>query len=225
MPKTKPDQMTIARKGLLASRDATENVVQSAPTARKLVTDYFGCRPLVSVELVITTPYKITTFAKLSQGTAADVPADVIRQHHGLGITAKPRDLLAVTVIAPKNTVRILLNSSRLRRLPQQIGETLVWAFIEVDQLCRKGGFERRIAQTRHEMGIHVLPAGQVRHIVKTERALEAEAWQVTGKIMGTVQRTHAKAEAAAERRAAEQMAPPPSLLVRPWGWRPPRDV
>lgn len=202
MPKSTPDQLSVIRNGLFVSRSLTADITDTAPTAQRLVKEHFGRRPLNAVELVVTSPKRIPALAAMAQGAAAGIPQDVYAEKL-LSFTAKPHDLYSVTVIAPKNTVQILINAKRLRRRPREIGASLVWAFVEVDQLCRKGALERRIALTRHEMGTHVLRKGQARSLYRAEAELEAEAEKVTGQIVGKVIRQNRQAEAAAAREEA----------------------
>ncbi|WP_331747484.1 hypothetical protein OG365_40690 (plasmid) [Streptomyces sp. NBC_00853] len=206
MPKSTPNQISIVRDGLFTSRRLTDDIADTVPTAQKLVKEHFGRRALVAVELVVTSPKRIARLAATAQAMAAGIPPEV---HHDklLSFTAKPNDLYSVTVIAPKSTIRVLINAKRLRRRPREIGATLVWAFVEVDQLCRKGALERRIALTRHEMGTHVLPKGKARSLYRIEAEMEAEAAKVTGQIVGKVIRQNRQAEAAAAREEAATAA------------------
>ncbi|MFD9289608.1 hypothetical protein ACFWBV_15220 [Streptomyces sp. NPDC060030] len=197
-----PTQITVIRHGLFTSRRVTADVNDTVPTAQRLVKEHFGRRPLSAVELVVTAPRTIPRFAAMAQGAAAGIPEEVYAEKL-LSFTAKPNDLYSVTVIAPKNTIRVLINAKRLRRRPREIGATLVWAFVEVDQLCRKGSLERRIALTRHEMGTHVLSKGKARSLYRAEAEMEAEAEKVTGQIVGKVIRQNRQAEAAAAREEA----------------------
>ncbi|MBB1244806.1 hypothetical protein GL263_14700 [Streptomyces durbertensis] len=197
-----PTQITVIRDGLFTPRRLTADINDTVPTAQRLVKEHFGRRPLTAVELVVTSPKKIPGLAATAQGSAAGVPKDVYAAKL-LSFTAKPTDLYSVTVIAPKNTIRILINAKRLHRRPREIGATLVWAFVEVDQLCRKGSPERRIALTRHEMGTHVLRKGKARSLYRAEAEMEAEAAKVTGQIVGKVIRQNRQAEAAAAREEA----------------------
>ncbi|MFD8621446.1 hypothetical protein [Streptomyces sp. NPDC059513] len=206
MPKSTPNQISIARDGLFTSRRLTADIADTAPTAQKLVKEHFGRRPLTAVELVVTSPKRIARLAAMSQGAAAGVPTEVFMEKL-LSFAAKPHDLYSLTVIAPKNTVRVLINAKRLRRRPREIGATLVWAFVEVDQLCRKGALERRIALTRHEMGTHVLSKGKARGLYRIEAEMEAEAAKVTGQIVGKVIRKNRQAEAAVAREEAATTA------------------
>ncbi|WP_329169430.1 hypothetical protein OG709_35825 (plasmid) [Streptomyces sp. NBC_01267] len=208
MRKSASAQLSIARDGLFLSRRLANDITDSAPTARRLVKDHFGRRPLKGVELVLTSAKRIPVLAALSQGTAAGVPDDVYA-HKTLSFTRNPRDLYSVAVIAPNNTIEILLNAKRLRRRPQELGATLVFAFVEVEQLCRKGAWDRRIALTRHEMGTETLPKSKARSLYRIEAELEAEAEAVTQKIVGKVirQNRQAENEAAHEVRQAESAA------------------
>ncbi|MCX5589576.1 hypothetical protein [Streptomyces erythrochromogenes] len=200
-----PTQITVIRDGLFTSRRLTADINDTVTTAQKLVKEHFGRRPLIAVELVVTSPKKIPGFAAMAQGAAAGIPENVYAEKR-LSFTAKPDDLYSVAVIAPKNTIRVLINAKRLRRRPREIGATLVWAFVEIDQLCRKGSLERRIALTRHEMGTVVLPKGRARSLYRVEAEMEAEAAKVTGQIVGKVIRQNRQAEAAA-REAADTAA------------------
>ncbi|WP_326743387.1 hypothetical protein [Streptomyces sp. NBC_01768] len=202
MPKPASAQLTIIRDGLFIPRSLTADITDTAPNARRLVKEHYGRRPLAAVELVVTSPKRIPRLAVMSQGAAAGVPENVYEEKL-LSCTAKPNDLYSVTVIAPKNTVQILINAKRLRRRPREIGATLVWAFVEVDQLSRKGAVERRIALTRHEMGTHALSKGKARSLYRIEAEMEDEAAKVTGRIVGEVIRQNRQAEAAAREEAA----------------------
>ncbi|MEV8529212.1 hypothetical protein AB0451_34575 [Streptomyces sp. NPDC052000] len=208
MPKSTPNQLSVVRDGLFVSRRLTADIIDTVPTAQKLVKEHFGQRPLTAVELVVTTTNRISRHAATAQGAAAGVPHNVYMEK-ALSFTAKPGDLYSVAVIAPKNTIRILLNSKRLRRRNGQIGANLVFAFVEVDQLCRKGAWERRIALTRHEMGTHILSKGKARSLYRIEAELEAEAEKVTHQIIGKVvrQNRQREAEAGREARQAEHTA------------------
>ncbi|MGW2331655.1 hypothetical protein ACWC5C_38725 [Streptomyces sp. NPDC001700] len=199
MPISSPSQLSIARDGAFVSRRLTADIADAAPTAQKLVKEHFGRRPLNAVELVVTSPTRIARLAAMAQGAAASIPREV-HMEKTLSFTAKPNDLYSATVIAPKNTVRILLNAKRLRRRPRELGATLVFAMVEVDQLCRKGAWDRRIALTRHEMGTYVLSKGKARSLYRAEAELETEAEKVTHHIVGKVIRQNRQAEAAAAR-------------------------
>ncbi|MGW5483052.1 hypothetical protein [Streptomyces sp. NPDC004008] len=72
-------------------------------------------------------------------------------------------------MIAPNNTICVLVNTKRLRRHQREIGATLVWAFVEVDQLTRKGAWDHRIVLTRHELGANVLPRNKARALYRVE--------------------------------------------------------
>ncbi|MEU7553111.1 hypothetical protein AB0B01_12315 [Streptomyces sp. NPDC044571] len=196
---SQPTQITVIRDGLFTSRSLTADINDTVTTAQRLVKEHFGRRPLTAVEVVVTSPKKIPALAATAQGAAAGIPEKVYAEKL-LSFTAKPHDLYSVTVIAPKNTIRVLINAKRLRRRPREIGATLVWAFVEVDQLCRKGSLERRIALTRHEMGTHVLSKGKVRSLYRVEAEMEAQAEKATGQIVGKVIRQNRQAEAAAAR-------------------------
>ncbi|WP_331762452.1 hypothetical protein [Streptomyces sp. NBC_01508] len=202
MPKSTPNQVSIARDGLFTSRRLTAQIADIAPTAQKLVKQHFGRRPLTAVELVVTTTNRIGRHAATAQGTAAGVPAKV-HMEKVLSFTSKPGDLYSVAVIAPKKTILVLLNSKRLRRRKGEIGANLVFAFVEVDQLCRKGALERRIALTRHEMGTHILSKRDARSLYRIEAELEAEAEKVTHQIVGKVIRQNRQAENEAAREEA----------------------
>ncbi|MFF1405036.1 hypothetical protein [Streptomyces sp. NPDC058294] len=110
-------------------------------------------------------------------------------------------------MIAPNNVVRVLVNAKRLRRRQCEIGATLVWAFVEVDQLCRKGVWDHRIALTCHQLGAGVLPKHKAGALYRVEAGWEAEAEKVTGQIAGKVIRQNRQAEAAAQREAASTTA------------------
>ncbi|MFI2292922.1 hypothetical protein [Streptomyces niveus] len=208
MLKSTPHQISVTRDGLLVSRRLTATVADAVPAARHLVRERFGRRPLHAVEVIVTSPKRLARIAAISQGEAAGVPADVFMDKT-LSLTTRPGDLYSVTVIAPKGVIRILVNSTRVRRRTREIGGTLVWAFVEADQLCRKGAVERRIALTRHEMGTDVLPKGKARSLYRIEAEMEAEAAKVTGQILGKVvrQNRHAETQAAHEVRPAENAA------------------
>ncbi|WP_445403169.1 hypothetical protein ACSMX9_30110 (plasmid) [Streptomyces sp. LE64] len=201
MPKSTSNQISIIRDGLFTSRRLTADIADTVPTAQKLVKEHFGRRPLSAVEVVITSPKRIPRLAAMAQGAAAGVPTEVFMEKL-LSVTAKPNDLYSLTVIAPKNTIRVLINAKRLRRRPREIGATLVWAFVEIDQLTRKGALERRIALTRHEMGTHVLSKGKARSLYRVEAEMETEAAKATGQIVGKVIQQNRKAEAAAREEA-----------------------
>ncbi|MGW1596973.1 hypothetical protein [Streptomyces sp. NPDC002343] len=200
----KPSQITVVRDGLLTSRSLFADINDTVPTAQDLVKQHFGRRPLTAVEVIVTSTNRIARLAVRSQGKAAGL-TPAAWETKTLSSTARPRDLYSVTVIAPNNTIRVLVNTQRLRRRTQEIGATLVWAFVEVDQLTRKGAWDHRIALTRHELGVTVLPKPAARALYRTEAAWEAEAAKVTGKIVGKViqQNRQAEAEAAAEHEAA----------------------
>ncbi|MFE7614342.1 hypothetical protein [Streptomyces sp. NPDC057496] len=199
---SKSAQLSIARDTLLGSRRLAAEIASAAPTAQRLVKEHFGRRPLKAVDLVVTSTKRLPGLAAAAQGVAAGIPADVYREKV-LSLTAKPGGLYSVTVIAPNHTVQILLNSRRLRRRPREIGATLVWAFVEVDQLGRKGAVDRRIALTRHEMGTDVLSKSKARGLYRIEAEMEAEAEKATEQIVGKVIRQNRQAEAAAREEAA----------------------
>ncbi|MFD8288053.1 hypothetical protein ACFV2B_07435 [Streptomyces lavendulae] len=203
---SQPTQITVIRDGLFTSRRLTDDINGTITTAQRLVKEHFGRRPLTAVEVVVTSPRKIPSRATAAQAVAAGIPENVYREKR-LSFTAKPDDLYSLTVIAPTNTIRVLINAKRLRRRPHEIGATLVWACVEVDQLCRKGSLERRIALTRHEMGTHVLPKGKARSMYRIEAEMEDEAAKVTGQIVGKVIRQNRQAEAAAAREEAATAA------------------
>ncbi|MEU9108892.1 hypothetical protein AB0D54_32120 [Streptomyces xanthophaeus] len=202
MPKSTPDQMSVIRNGLFVSRRLTADIADTVPTAQRLVKAHFGRRPLLGIDVVVTSPRRIARLAADAQGAAAGIRLED-RKDKTLSLTAKPHDLYSVTVLGPKSNIRIILNAKRLRRRPKDIGATLVWAFVEADQLCRKGAIDRRIALTRHELGTHVLPKPKARGVYRIEAEMEAEAAKVTGQIVGEVIRQNRQAEAAAAREEA----------------------
>ncbi|MFJ2170359.1 hypothetical protein [Streptomyces griseofuscus] len=198
----KPAQITVVRDGLFTSRRLAADITETVPTAQRLVKEHLGRCPLTTVEVVITSTARIAMLATKAQGAAAGLKPEAWRGKT-LTLTSRPRDLYAVAVIAPRNTIRVLVNSSRLHRREREIGATLVWAFVEVDQLCRKGAWDHRLTLTRHELGASVLPKRMARALYRIEAAWEAEAEKVTGQIVGKVIRQNQQAEAAAEREAA----------------------
>lgn len=198
--KKQQNQLTIKRVGLFVSRKVTADIEGTAPIAQRLVRDHFGRRPLGKVELVVTKASLLSGLVAGSLGVAAGIKYEVWRDKT-LSLTNRPGDIYAVTVIGPDNSLRILLNAQRLRRRKgQEIGPTLVYAFVEVDQLCRKGGFHKQIALARHEMGTHVLSKPALKRLDKQFAADEVEAEKVTQQIMGKVVRNHRREEAAAQR-------------------------
>ncbi|MFJ3630349.1 hypothetical protein ACIPQ3_30095 [Streptomyces albidoflavus] len=198
----KPAQITIVRDGLFTSRRLTADITETVPTAQRLVKEHFGRRPLTAVEVVVTSTKRIAMLATMAQGAAAGLKPEAW-DGKSLTATSRPHDLYSVAVIAPNNVVRVLVNAKRLRRRQREIGATLVWAFVEVDQLCRKGAWDHRIALTRHELGVHVLPKHKARALYRVEAGWEAEAEKVTGQIVGKVIRQNRQAEAAAEHEAS----------------------
>jgi hypothetical protein len=198
----KPAQITVIRDGLFTSRRLTADITETVPTAQRLVKEHFGRRPLTAVEVVVTSTNRIAMLATMAQGAAAGLKPEAW-ERKTLTLTSRPNDLYSVAVIAPNNTVRVLVNARRLRRREREIGATLVWAFVEVDQLCRKGAWDHRIALTRHELGVNVLPKHKARALYRVEAGWEAEDEKVTGQIVGKVIRQNRQAEAAAEREAA----------------------
>jgi hypothetical protein len=167
--------MTIQRIGV--SRRIQAAVTDRVPGAARLVQNHFQRRPLSGVHLILAKPKTLPQIAAEAQGEAAGVPKKLWHEHP-LSITRKPSDLYAAVVIAPKGTVRILLNASRLRRT-SEIDATLVYAFIEVDQLIRTGARDRRIALVRHEMHHQRLSPRDYHALLKLARAEEAEAEQL----------------------------------------------
>ncbi|MGA4953740.1 hypothetical protein [Streptomyces lydicamycinicus] len=202
----KPVQITVVRDGLLTSRRLTADITDTVPTAQRLVKEHFGRRPLTAVELVVTSTNRIAQLATRAQGAAAGLKPEAW-DGKTLTLTSRPNDLYSVAVIAPNNVVRVLVNATRLRRRQREIGATLVWAFVEVDQLCRKGAWDHRIALTRHELGANVLPKHRARALYRVEADWEAEAEKTTGQIVGKVIRQNRQAEATAEREAAATTA------------------
>ncbi|MEE6269161.1 hypothetical protein V2E29_26435 [Streptomyces diastatochromogenes] len=198
----KPAQITVVRDGLLTSRPLTADITDTVPTAQRLVKEHFGRRPLTAVEVVVTSTTRISQLATRSQGAAAGLKPEAW-DGKTLTLTSRPHDLYSAAVIARNNTIRVLVNTKRLRRRPRELGATLVWAFVEVDQLCRKGAWDHRIALTRHELGTHVLPQHKARALYRVEAGWEAEAEKVTGQIVGKVIRQNRQAEAAAAREEA----------------------
>ncbi|MFF7196873.1 hypothetical protein ACFZAM_24615 [Streptomyces sp. NPDC008079] len=176
-PASLSSRMTIQRVG--ASRRTQRTVTDRAPGAARLVQNHFQRRPLAGIHLVIAKPKALPDLAAAAQGAAAGVPKNLWHQHP-LSITRRPSDLYAAVVIAPKGMVRILLNGSRLRRT-SETDATLVYAFIEVDQLIRHGARERRIALVRHEMHHRRLSKRAHDDLLKQARAEEDEAEQLLG--------------------------------------------
>lgn len=174
-PASLSSRMTIQRIG--ASRRLQRTVTDRVPGAARLVQNHFQRRPLYGIHLILAKPKMLPQLAAESQGEAAGVPR---KQWHErpLSITRKPTDLYAAVVIAPKGTVRILLNANRLRHTGE-IDATLVYAFIEVDQLIRKGARERRIALVQHEMHHRRLSKRAYDDLLKQARAEEDEAEQL----------------------------------------------
>ncbi|MFE6288202.1 MULTISPECIES: hypothetical protein [unclassified Streptomyces] len=195
-----PDQMTIRRSGLFVSKKLTADIEAAAPIAQRLVREHYGRRPVVPVELVVTKTNKLSGLVAQSLGVAAGIKYEVWRDKV-LSLTARPGDIYAVTVAGPQNSIRIFLNAQRLRRRKgQEVGPTLVYAMVEVDQLCRKGGPDAQIALARHEMGTHVLNKAALKKLYKELVAREDEAEKATQKIMGKVVRNHRRQEAEAQR-------------------------
>lgn len=198
--KKQRNQLTIRRSGLFVSKKVTADIEAAAPIALRLVRDHFGRRPLGAVELVVTKTNRLSGLAAQSVGVAAGIKYDVWR-NKVLSLTDHPGDIYAVTVIGPDNSLRILLNAQRLRRRKgQEVGPTLVYAFVEVDQLCRKGGPDPQLALARHEMGTHTLNRSAAKKLYKELAAREVEAEKVTQQIMGKVVRNHRREEAEAQR-------------------------
>ncbi|MFF1545993.1 hypothetical protein [Streptomyces sp. NPDC058291] len=198
--KKQQNQLTIRRSGLFVSKKITADIEAAAPIAQRLVIDHFGRRPLGSVELVVTKTNKLSGLVAQSVAVAAGIKYDVWR-NKVLSLTERPGDIYAVTVIGPKNSIKIFLNAQRLRRRKgQEVGPTLVYAMVEVDQLCRKGGPDRQIALAHHEMGTHVLSKAAVKKLYKQFHAAEDEAEKATQQIMGKVVRNHRRQEAEAQR-------------------------
>lgn len=197
-----PVQTTVVRDGLFTSRRLFADISDTVPTAQHLVKEHFGRHPLITVEVVVTSTNRIAMLATMAQGAAAGLKPEAW-EGKTLTLTSRPNDLYSVAVIAPNNMVRVLVNAKRLRRRQREIGATLVWAFVEVDQLCRKGAWDHRIALTRYELGASVLPKHKARALYRVEANWEAEAEKVTGQIVGKVIRQNRQAEAAAEREAA----------------------
>ncbi|MFI9080949.1 hypothetical protein ACIGW8_31525 [Streptomyces sioyaensis] len=202
----KPAQITVVRDGLFTSRSLNADIADTVPTAQRLVKEHFGRRPLTAVEVVVTSTNRLSRLAVMSQGAAAGLKPEAW-DGKTLTLTSRPHDLYSVAVIAPNNTIRVLVNAKRLRRRPREIGATLVWAFVEVDQLCRKGAWDHRIALTRHELGVNVLPKHKARALYRVEAGWEAEAEKATGQIVGKVIRQNRQAEATAETPAAQGAA------------------
>ncbi|MFL4953305.1 hypothetical protein ACJ6WE_39945 [Streptomyces sp. MMS24-I31] len=195
-----PDQLTIRRAGLFVSKKITADIERTAPVAQRLVREHFGRRPVVPVELVVAKTNRLSGLVAQSLGVAAGIKYEVWRDKV-LSLTDRPGDIYAITVAGPNNSIRIFLNAQRLRRRKgQEIGPTLVYAMVEVDQLCRKGGPDPQLTLTRHEMGTHVLNKAALKKIYKELVAREDEAEKVTQKIMGKVVRNHRREEAAAQR-------------------------
>jgi hypothetical protein len=198
--KKQQNQLTIRRSGLFVSKTLTADIEAAAPIAQRLVIDHFGRRPLGSVELVVTKTNRLSGLVAQSLGVAAGIKYEVWRDKV-LSLTERPGDIYAVTVVGPKNSIRIFLNAQRLRRRKgQEIGPTLVYAMVEVDQLCRKGGPDLQIALAHHEMGTHVLNKPALKKLYKALVAREDEAEKVTQQIMGKVVRNHRRQEAEAQR-------------------------
>ncbi|WP_031173639.1 hypothetical protein [Streptomyces durhamensis] len=198
----KPAQITVVRDGLFTSRRLFADISDTVPAAQRLVKEHFGRRPWAAVEVVVTSTNRMSRLAVMSQSAAAGLKPEAW-DGKTLTLTSRPHDLYAVAVIAPNNTIRVLVNTQRLRRRQREVGSTLVWAFVEVDQLTRKGAWDHRIALTRHELGVNVLPKDKARALYRVEGGWEAEAEKVTGQIVGKVIRQNRQAEAAAEREAA----------------------
>ncbi|MFI9176140.1 hypothetical protein [Streptomyces lincolnensis] len=194
------NQLTIRRSGLFVSKKITAQVENSAPIAARLVREHFGCRPLGSVDVVVTKTNRLSGLVAQSVAVAAGIKHDVWR-NKVLSLTARPGDIYAVTVIGPDNSIRIFCNAQRLRRRKgQEIGPTLVYAMVEVDQLCRKGGPDPQLALARHEMGTHTLNKAALKKLSKELAAREDEAEKVTQKVMGKAVRNHRREEAEAQR-------------------------
>jgi hypothetical protein len=143
----KPVQITVVRDGLFTSRRLFADISDTVSTAQRLVKEHFGRRPLIAVEVVATSTHRMPRLAITAQGAAVSLKPEAW-EDKTLSLTSRPSDLYSVAVIAPNNMVRVLVNAKRLRRRQREIGATLVWAFVEVDQLCRKDVFEHRIALT-----------------------------------------------------------------------------
>ncbi|WP_157856088.1 hypothetical protein [Actinacidiphila yeochonensis] len=174
-PPSLSSRMTIQRIGV--SRRLQRTVTDRVPGAARLVQNHFQRRPLNGIHIVIAKPKALPQLAADAQGEAAGVPKKLWHEHP-LTITRKPSDLYAAVVIAPKGTVRILLNASRLRRT-SETDATLVYAFIEVDQLIRHGARERRVALVRHEMHHRRLSKRDYDDLLKQAHAEEDEAEQL----------------------------------------------
>ncbi|MFF5147854.1 hypothetical protein ACFY6U_50500 [Streptomyces sp. NPDC013157] len=195
-----PDQITIRRAGLFVSKKVTADIERAAPVAQRLVREHFGRRPMVPIELVVTKTNKLSGLVTQALAVAAGIKYEVWRDK-ALSLTERPGDIYAITVAAPNNSIRIVLNAQRLRRRKgQEIGPTLVYAMVEVDQLCRKGGPDAQLALARHELGTHVLNKAAVKKLYKQFHAAEDEAEKATQKIMGEVVRNHRRQEAEAQR-------------------------
>lgn len=198
--KKQQEQLTIRRAGWFVSKKITAHIERTAPTAASLVREHFGRRPLGSVEVVVTKTNKLSGLVAQSVAVAAGIKHDVWRDK-ALSLTARPGDVYAITVIGPDNTIRIFCNAQRLRRRKgQEIGPTLVYAMVEVDQLCRKGGPDPQLALARHEMATHTLNKSALKKLYKELTAREDEAEKVTQKIMGKAVRNHRREEAEAQR-------------------------
>ncbi|WP_031522608.1 hypothetical protein [Streptomyces sp. NRRL F-5123] len=174
-PPSLSSRMTIQRIGV--SRRLQRTVTDRVPPAARLVQNHFGRRPLNGVHLVLAKPAVLPQLAAEAQGAAAGVPKKLWHAHP-LSITRRPSDLYGAVVIAPKGGLQILLNAKRLRRAGE-IDATLVYAFIEIDQLIRRGALERRIALVRHEMHHHRLRRGDYDQLLQQIRAEEDEAEQL----------------------------------------------
>lgn len=202
-----PDQLTIRRAGLLVSKKITADIERTAPVAQRLVREYTGRRPIVPIELVVTKTNKLSGLVAQSVAVAAGIKHEVWR-NKVLSLTARPGDIYAVTVIGPENSIKIFLNSQRLRcRGGQEIGATLVFAMVEVHQLCLKGGPDPKLTLARHELGTHVLNKAAAKKVYKELAAREGEAEKATQKIMGKVVHNHRREEAAAQRQVTTATA------------------
>ncbi|MEU6680921.1 hypothetical protein [Streptomyces sp. NPDC046925] len=206
--KTKLDRVSIGKAGLFIPRRVRADVEATVPMAQRLVQDHFGQRPLGAVTVIVAKPSRIPGLAASAQGPAAGVP-ETVWQERDLSITARPNTIYVVTVVAPNGEVWMLLNSRLARTKPQELGATLVYGFVEVDQLSEKAAIQRRLALTRHEMGTKTLPNSKARRLYRDEEDMEYEAEQITKKIVGKVVQKHEKAEKEAGREVgqAEQSA------------------
>ncbi|MDQ0681084.1 hypothetical protein QFZ56_000047 [Streptomyces achromogenes] len=194
------DQLSIKRVGLFVPKRITDDIEAAAPIAQRLVREHFGRRPLGAVEFVVTKTNLLSGLVAQSVAVAAGIKQDVWRDKV-LSLTDRPGDIYAVTVVGPQTSIRIVLNAQRLRRRKgQEVGPTLVYAMVEVDQLCRKGGTEAQIALAHHEMGTHELTKPAAKKPYKKLAAGEVEAEEVTKQIMGKVVRNHRREEAEAQR-------------------------